>query len=377
MVKNNDSKNKNGYDLKKELEMNIRSVEELENYIKLTDAEREKLEKIVKLHPMSITRYYLSLIDPDDPEDPLRKIAVPSFDEFSQGGLYDTSGEKDNTKAVGLQHKYSQTALMLLTHRCAVYCRFCFRKRLVGRSESEIISDIKAAEEYISQHEEITNVLLSGGDPLVLENNIVEHYLDTFLGIDHIKFVRIGSRMPVVMPDRITKDLELQEIFKKYSTPKKRVNIVTHFNHPKEINEHSSLAVDTLLKCGLPVQNQTVLLGGVNDDPIVLSDLQRELVRIGVNPYYVFQCRPVRRALHFQVSLSRGYDVVEGAKKNLCGLSKRFRYVMSHLSGKIEIIAKDDEYMYFKRHQAKDIDELGQFFKLPIKEDAKWLDDLL
>ena len=369
-------KNNGGFNLKNALESNIRTIDELAEHIPMTEAEKENLNEITKLHPMSITRYYLSLIDPNDKNDPLRRMSIPSTDEFSQGGTYDTSGEKDNTVTVGVQHKYKQTALVLLTHRCSVYCRFCFRKRLVGRSESEIISNINAARDYVADHEEITNVLLSGGDPLVLDNHIIEHFLKMFLEIDHINFVRIGSRIPVVMPHRIYGDKDLLGIFNKYSTPKKRVHIVSHFNHPKEVNRYSALAVDRLMRCGIPVQNQTVLLGGVNDDSQVMADLMRNLVRIGVNPYYVFQCRPVRRALHFQVPISRGIDVIEESKKQLCGMSKRFKYAMSHVRGKIEIIAKDDEYMYFKQHQAKDMSVLGEFFKIPRDEEITWLGDL-
>ncbi|HOP09079.1 MAG TPA: KamA family radical SAM protein, partial [Candidatus Methanofastidiosa archaeon] len=347
-------KYQDGFDLKEELENNVRTIDELEEHLVLGEEESENLREITRLHPMSITRYYLSLIDPNDINDPIRKMSVPTEGEFSQGGMYDTSGEKDNTVAVGLQHKYKQTALVLLTHRCSVYCRFCFRKRLVGRSESEIISNINAARDYIEQHEEITNVLLSGGDPLVLENHIIEHFLKTFIEIDHINFIRVGTRVPVVMPHRIYGDRELLDIFDRYSTPEKRINIVSHFNHPKEINKYSALAIDKLMDCGMPIQNQTVLLGGVNDNPNVMAELMRNLVRVGVNPYYIFQCRPVRRALHFQVPISRGLDVVEDSKRQLCGIAKRFKYVMSHIMGKIEIVAKDENYLYFKQHQAKD-----------------------
>jgi len=376
MISNDSSNKERRFDIKEELDRNIRTIDELKEHLPMTDEEVERLNEIVKLHPMSITRYYLSLIDSKDRNDPIRKMSIPTVDEFSQGGMYDTSGEKDNTVAVGLQHKYKQTALVLLTHRCSVYCRFCFRKRLVGRSESEIISNINAARDYVQEHEEITNILLSGGDPLILENHIIEHFLKTFLEIEHINFVRVGSRVPVVLPQRIYLDEELLEIFDKYSTPDKRIHIVSHFNHPKEITQYSALAVDSLMKCGMPIQNQTVLLGGVNDNPKVLAELMRNLSRIGVNPYYVFQCRPVRRALHFQVPISRGIDVVEEAKKELSGISKRFKYAMSHIRGKIEIIAKDDEYMYFKQHQAKDVSNLGEFFKVPLDEDLCWLWDL-
>jgi KamA family protein len=223
------------YNLKSVLDTNITTVEELSNYIVFSPEERKVLKRIVQHHPMSVTRYYLSLIDPVDPTDPLRKIVIPSVAERSMFGSMDTSGERENTKAVGLQHKYGQTALILATHRCAAYCRYCFRKRLVGLSEKEILHNIDQARDYVMEHPEITNVLISGGDPLSLETHIIEHYLRTFTEIPHLRYVRIGSRVPVVLPERIYGDQGLLDLFERYSTPEKRVHLVTHFNHPREL----------------------------------------------------------------------------------------------------------------------------------------------
>ncbi len=364
------------YDLVGELEHNIATLDELERYISLEKKEKNTLFKIIKTYPMSITRYYLSLIDPNDPTDPIRKMVVPSLDELSRIGSFDTSGEKTNTKAIGLQHKYAQTALILTTNKCPSYCRFCFRKRLVGFSDKEIISNFNVAQKYISEHTEINNVLLTGGDPFSLENHIIEHFLESFATIDHLDFVRFGSRIPVVLPQRISEDKELQDIFLKYSTPDMRIHVVTHFNHPNEVTKEARAAIDVLLKCGVPVHNQTVLMKGVNDSPKVIAKLQNMLVSAGVNPYYIFQCRPVKKVTHFQVTLAHGLDIINEANKQMNGLSKRFKYIMSHKTGKIEIISKDDEFIYFKYHQAKDPKNIGKFFKLPLISSAKWLDDL-
>ncbi|MHC1604418.1 MAG: KamA family radical SAM protein [Candidatus Methanofastidiosia archaeon] len=363
------------YDLKGKMENNVTTLEELEKYIAINSEEKRRLKKIIQMHPMSITRYYLSLIDPDDSSDPIRKIVVPSTLEFSHTGSFDTSGEKENTKAVGLQHKYAQTALILTTHRCMSYCRFCFRKRLVGLSEREIISNIDAARQYVAEHEKINNVLLSGGDPLALDNNLVEHLLKAFTDIDHLDFVRIGTRVPVVLPQRISEDEELLDILSRYSRPEKRVHIVTHFNHPKELTQEAIKAIDAVLGVKVPIHNQTVLLKGVSDDSLVLADLQSKLVRYGVSPYYVFQCRPVRRVTHFQIPIVEGIDIIKEAQKKMNGPTKRFRYIMAHKSGKIEIVTKDEDYVYFKYHQAKNPSNIGKFFKRPIDPSAKWLDD--
>lgn len=245
---------------------------------------------------MRISPYYLSLIDWNDPDDPIRKMAVPSDEEMNLEGFYDTSGEAENTKMHGLQHKYSETALILATNRCAMYCRHCFRKRLVGLPSEEILRHFEEAAEYISEHEEINNVLISGGDPLVLKNEIIERFLEKLEKIDHISFIRIGSRVPVTLPTRLS-DPKLQAIFRKYSRSDKRLHVVTQFNHPREITSQSIRAVNNLLKAGVLISNQTVLLRGVNDSPHTLASLMNKLVSIGVTPYYVFQCRPDRKSV--------------------------------------------------------------------------------
>jgi lysine 2,3-aminomutase len=357
------------------LEENISTLDQLNSYVDLSSEQVDSLEQIVKVHPMRISPYYLSLIDWSDPYDPIRRMAVPSFAEQNLEGFYDTSGETENTKMPGLQHKYSETALILATNRCAMYCRHCFRKRLVGLPSEEILKRFEDAAEYIRKHEEINNVLISGGDPLVLQNEIIENFLETLMNIEHLGFVRFGSRTPVTLPDRLA-DPEILKIFRKYSRRDKRVHVVTQFNHPREITPQSIDAVDNLMKAGVPVHNQTVLLKGVNDNPDTLATLLTQLVGIGVAPYYVFQCRPVKRVKHhFQVPICRGVNIVEKAKAKCNGLSKRFKYAMSHKTGKIEILGIIGEEVFFKYHEAKDRENLGIMFKRPVDENAGWLDD--
>ncbi len=357
------------------LENIISSMEKIIHKLDISPDEMEDLKRVTQIHPMRVSPYYLSLIDWNNPDDPIRKMAIPSIEELSLDGLYDTSGEAENTKMPGLQHKYAETALILATNRCAMYCRHCFRKRLVGLPTEEIVKRFEDAVEYVENHSEINNVLVSGGDPLVLSNEVVEKFLKLLTQVDHLSFIRFGSRTPVTLPSRIN-DPELLALFKKYSQMDKRIYVVTQFNHPQEITLQSIGAVNKLINAGVLMSNQTVLLKGVNDNPETLSTLMNRLVSIGVTPYYVFQCRPVKRVKnHFQVPLCEGVRILEKSKMNCNGHSKRFKYIMSHITGKIEILGIMNGEIYFKYHQAKDRKNLGLMFKRQIDETAGWLDD--
>ena len=192
-----------------------------------------------------------------------------------------------------------------------------------------------------------------------------------------VDFIRIGSRIPVAFPDRILDDKSLPAMLKRYSTKDKRLYIVTHFNHPNEITEKSINAIDTLINANVIVNNQTVLMKGVNDSAKTLAELMKRLVGIGVNPYYVFQCRPVKRVKHhFQVPFYRGYRLVEGAKKLLDGHSKRFKFAMSHDTGKVEIVGVMDDKIYLKYNQARYEKDRSRFFVKKLDKKAAWLDDL-
>jgi lysine 2,3-aminomutase len=356
---------------------NVTTLEELKEYVDLSAEEGEKLQEVIDIHPMSIPRYYLSLIDPKDPNDPIRKMAVPSVDELDVSGFYDTSGEKDNTKLPGLQHKYKNTVLLLSANVCSMYCRHCFRKRMVGLSNDEVMGRFNEAYEYIAAHPEVNNVLISGGDSLILPTQVLSHLLEKLTKLPHLDYIRFGTRMVLTYPDRILKDNELLEVFQAYSKKDRRIYLSTQFNHPNEITEQSTEAVNRIIESGVIVNNQTVLLRGVNDTPETLASLQKNLVRIGVNPYYVFQCRPVKRVKnHFQVPLAEGYRIVDEARGMLDGISKRFRYAMSHEKGKIEILGTLGDEMFFKHQQAKDPADASKFFKRKLDETAGWLDEL-
>jgi len=355
----------------------ITSVGELKQYISLAAKEEIQLRKVVLRHPMCISKFYLSLIDFTDPDDPLKKMVVPSAWELDISGSYDTSGELHNTKLSGLQHKYSKTALVLSTNRCATYCRFCFRKRLVGLDSTEIISNFNQAVKYIKAHPEINNVLISGGDPLMLTTRVLTRFLELLSPILHLDFIRFGTKVPVYYPKRILKDDELISLLNSYTNNRKQIYFVTHIDHPREITDELKKVVNLLLGAGVVINNQTVFLRGVNDNPDVLAELMRNLVSIGINPYYLFQCRPVKRVKkNFQIPLSIGYPIVEKAKAQLDGHSKRFRFIMSHKKGKIEILGIKGDEMIFKFHQAKDERNAGRIFFRKLNPVATWLDDL-
>ena len=352
----------------------IRDVDGLRGYLKLSEDDATRITEISKRYPICIPPYYLNLIDPDDPDDPIRRICVPGFQELSGSGLEDTSGEGDNTVIRGMQHKYLQTALILTTSQCAMYCRFCFRKRMVGYSEHETAEHARQMADYVAQHPEINNVLLSGGDALINSNSVIEMYLKTFSEIPTLDFIRIGTRAPVVLPMRVYEDKELLDILKKYNR-RKQILIITHFNHPKEITPEAITAIDALIRCGCVVRNQTVLLKGVSDAPKTLARLLNTLVSIGVVPYYVFQCRPARGAIdEFQIPLLNGSLIVEEAKAMMNGQAKSFHYCMSHATGKIEILGTlEGNKMLFKYHQAKYAGDNSRIFVKELAEDQCWL----
>ncbi|MFA7075938.1 MAG: KamA family radical SAM protein, partial [Candidatus Izemoplasmatales bacterium] len=354
----------------------IRNIEDTFDYDCYSEEEKKTLTKIVDRHPIQIPYYYYHLIDWNDSFDAIKRQCIPSLDEISEVGDYDTSDESSNTKLLGLQHKYKQTVLVLSTNICFMYCRHCFRKRMVGYSNNEIAKRKERTVTYVKNHPNVNNVLITGGDSFTMSNEMIESYLEELTKINHLDFIRFGTRSIVVFPERIYKDKKLLSVLEKYNQ-KVKIIIVTHFNHVNEITAESALAVNALCNIGLTVRNQAVLLKGVNDNKESLANLLNGLVAIGVHPYYVFQCRPVKGATHFQVTLSEGIDIVDEARKLLNGISKAFRYIISHKKGKIEIVGKTDDKIMFKFHQSKFEEDANKIFFAPLEENAKWLNDNL
>lgn len=353
----------------------IQTAQQLCQALDLPASEVPKYERIIAQYPMRITPYYLSLIDKTDPNDPIARMCIPSEHELDPSGAFDTSGEQSNTKQEGLQHKYRQTALILSSNLCSMYCRHCFRKRLVGLSDAELNKQVDAAAAYVRAHPEITNVLISGGDSLMNPNHIIARYLEEFCAIDTLDFIRFGSRMPVTFPQRITGDPELLELLAAWAR-KKTICLVTQFNHPRELTGEALAAVRALQARGIQVRNQTVLLAGVNDSAQTLGALLRRLTQNGIIPYYIFQCRPVTGVKsRFQVPLLRGVRIVDEAKAMQNGVGKAIRYAMSHPRGKIEILGCLNEgEMLFKFHQSKDSADSARIFTAALSPDDAWLD---
>lgn len=355
----------------------IRSVEGLQNFLSLSCEEAEQMDAIIQRYPLCINPYYLGLVNRDDPNDPIRKMCIPDVHEFSLGGQADTSGEAENTVIQGMQHKYKQTAMILSTNQCAMYCRHCFRKRMVGASAGEIAKQLPVMAGYVRKHKEINNVLISGGDAFLNSNETIEQYLQYFCQIPTLDFIRFGTRTPVVLPQRITTDEGLRRILETYGE-RKQIIVVTQFNHPRELTPEAVRAIWMLRKLGCVVRNQTVLLRGVNDSIAILASLMNSLVRYGVIPYYIFQCRPVEGVKNqFQVPFVRGIDLVESAKKQMNGQSKSVRFALSHPTGKIEILGKRQEnLMLFKYHQAKHDEDQSRIFTVPVTDSQCWLDEI-
>ncbi len=349
----------------------------VKEFLHLSDEENKTLEDVVSNYPMRIPEYYMSLIDPNDPNDPIRKMAVPTVIEGDTDGMEDTSGESENTKVTGMQHKYGQTALILSTNQCAMYCRHCFRKRMVGTDQDETIRQLDAIIDYVTEHTEINNVLISGGDSFMNRTATLRTYLERFCAIDHLDFIRFGTRIPVVLPERITKDKALLEVLAEY-TKIKQIYVITQFNHPRELTKEAIESCDLLRSAGVIVRNQTVLLKEVNDDPQVLADLFNGLVKAGVMPYYIFQCRPVLGVKNqFQVPLLEGIDIIDKAKNKMSGPAKQVRFSMSHVTGKIEIIGKmSDGEVIFKYHQSKYPENVARIFTKRLTPTQAWLDDM-
>jgi KamA family protein len=314
----------------------------------------------------------LSLIFWDDPNDPIRKIVIPTKKELSAYGQLDASNEKRYTVVPGCEHKYPDTALLLISNVCASLCRFCFRKRIFMEDNKEVNIKVSKGLEYITNHTEITNVLLTGGDPLMLSADRLRNIINKINKIEHVKIIRMGTKVPAFAPNKIIRDKNLIDVF---SNSEKHIYIVTHFNHTREITEYAIRAINILKKAGVTVINQTPLLNGINADPETLSDLMNTLSYHGVIPYYIFINRPVKGNKMFSVPVERAHRIFKEAKKHCSGLAKKAKLVMSHASGKIEVIGIEGDYTYFKYHRHPDMRKMGHFFKRKRNHQAYWFDD--
>ncbi len=351
----------------------IRSVM---NIPQILDEERALLAKVSEKYPFRATDYYLGLIDWDNPNDPIRRIIIPNVNELDDWGDLDASDEASITQLHGVQHKYPDTALLLVIDTCASFCRYCFRKRLFIGENGEANPNLSRGLEYIKDHTEITNVLLTGGDPLMLPTKRISEILSRIEKYPHVKMVRIGSKMPAFNPWRLSGDEELQDCFRKFTKSGKRLYLMTHFDHPQELTEQAIREINTFIECGVICANQCPMIRGVNDDPFVLRELYKRLTWLGCAPYYLFQGRPTKGNAVYRVPIVETYDIFHEAIKDLSGLAKRARYVLSHSTGKIEVAGLDSDHIYTRYHRAKSPCDHERFMIFHRDDKAYWLDDL-
>lgn len=299
-----------------QLKHRIRTKEELAQVIKLSPEEEEGTKKASGRLSLAITPYWATLIDPEDPTCPLRRQAVPVVAESIIGPheMVDPCAEDRDSPAPYLVHRYPDRVLLLATEHCALYCRHCTRRRLVGEhQETNAPTRFDAAVEYIKSNRKIRDVLISGGDPFILEDDDIESLIVKIRAISHVEFLRIGTRVPVTLPQRITENLVTT--LKKYAP----IWVSIHFNHPKEITKRCKIACDMLADAGIPLGSQTVLLKGINDRPYIMKRLVHELLQIRVRPYYIYQCDPVRGTQHFRTPVAVGINIMEKLRGHTSG----------------------------------------------------------
>ena len=295
----------------------VRSLRQLASVLNRPVASLAPCGLVLRTYPIAITPYYLSLLDPADENDPLRRQCFPDPRElnFSLGGVEDPLDEERDMPVPGLIHRYPDRCLAIVTEICATYCRHCNRKRFWSQlTHLSFKTRLQKMIRYISESPQIREVIISGGDPLILDDRTLEMFLASLQAIPHIEVLRIGSRIPVVMPMRITK--ELCRILKRY----RPLWFNTQFNHPSEITPESTRACNMLQESGIPVSNQSVLLKGVNDSPKVMNDLLYGLQKISVRPYYLFHCDPARGCAHFRTDPQAGIAMMEKMWRQCSGL---------------------------------------------------------
>jgi len=279
--------------------------------VRLTDEEKAGIQAAGGRFRWAVTPYFASLMDPEDPGCPIRRQAIPSALELlpSPEGVGDPLHEDEHSPVHGLVHKYPDRVIIMVTMQCAMFCRHCTRRRLVGQVDRAMTSrQFEACVEYIRAHEEVRDVLITGGDPLVGSDSWLENILRRLRAIPHVEVLRIGTRVPVTMPQRVTP--ELCAMLERYHP----LWMNLHFNHPKEITPEVARACDLLTRAGIPLGSQTVLLRGINDDLATLRALYHGLAKIRVRPYYLYQCDPVQGTSHFWTPVEKGLELIAGLR---------------------------------------------------------------
>lgn len=303
-------------DWKWQIRNRIRTLDVLKKFVDLTDEESEGITESPDKLTMSIPPYFAALMDPKDPKCPIRLQSIPLKYEMETAPeeMLDPCGEDSHSPVHGLVHRYPDRVLFLVNEMCAMYCRYCTRSRMVGDGDRTLSMDTyNEAFDYIRTHKEVRDVLISGGDPLTLSDKILEHIIKTLKEIPHVEFIRIGTRIPCTLPQRVTP--ELCAMLKKYSP----IWMSVHYNHPDEITDRVIAACNMIADHGIPMGSQTVLLKGINDDPAVMKKLMHELLKIRVRPYYIYQCDPIKGSKHFRTPVSTGINIIENLRGHTTG----------------------------------------------------------
>ena len=294
----------------------IETLDQLKQYISLTEEEEEGVRVALKTLRMAITPYYLSLIDPNNPNDPVRRQAIPTIKETHQAAadLLDPLHEDEDSPVPGITHRYPDRVLFLITDMCSMYCRHCTRRRFAGQKDANVGTDlIQQGIDYIARTPQVRDVLLSGGDCLMVSDEMLESIIKRLRAIPHVEIIRMGSRTPVVCPMRITD--KLVNMIKQYHP----IWLNTHFNHPNECTPEATEACAKLANAGVPLGNQSVLLRGVNDDARVMKKLVQRLVQMRVRPYYIYQCDLSMGLEHFRTTVSKGIEIMENLRGHTSG----------------------------------------------------------
>lgn len=339
-----------------QLKNRVSSLADLEARIRLTDEERSGVLLSGTKLAMAVTPHYFNLMDPDDPGCPIRRQVIPRIEETwdDPAEMADPCGEDAHMPVPGLVHRYPDRVLFLVTDRCAAYCRYCTRSRVVsGVGDQELHTEFEQAFRYLEAHSEVRDVLLSGGDPLLFSNARLERILSRLRAIPHIEFVRIGSRVPIFLPQRI--DDELCRMLQKYHP----LWLSIHTNHPRELTIEVKAALERLANHGVPIGNQSVLLRGVNDSVEVMGALVHKLLMCRVRPYYLYQCDLIRGSSHLRTSVAKGIEIIEGLRGHTSGYAiPQFVIDAPGGGGKVPInpdyiIERDSERVVIRNYEGR------------------------
>lgn len=303
-------------DWKWQVSHRIATLDQLKQVVNLTSEEERAIRDSEHLFRLGITPHYATLIDPDDPNCPMRLQAVPKYSELAWADyeMGDPLHEDVDSPVPGITHRYPDRILFLITHECSLYCRHCTRRRIVGDQEAVSTAMLNRAIDYVRSTPQIRDVLISGGDPLAVPDKRLEYVISNLRQIDHVEIIRIGSRMPVVMPQRITD--EFVNMLRKYHP----IWFNTHFNHPSEIlHPDARAAMERLADAGIPTGNQTVLLKGINDCPVIMKRLVHQLVKVRCRPYYLYNCDLSEGLSHFRTTVAKGIEIIEALRGHTSG----------------------------------------------------------